>query len=135
MFRGTSGPFTPIPRQDLDVRGVSRIAPKAGLDLVPLFTPELIALGLDRTEFFRPSTKVYPVCRALAEMAWRDNEQAHGLIWNSVRDSSAAAMIIFGDRLSDTDFDLIDTREIATDETLLDELVTAGARAGFRISR
>ncbi len=135
VFRGTPSRFTPIPRQDLDIRGVSQITPKAVLDLVPFFTPELIALGLDPAEFFRPSAKVYPDCRALAEMAWRDNPQAHGLIWTSVRDSSASAMIVFGDRLSEADFDHLGTREIATDSTLLDELVTAGFRAGFRIAR
>lgn len=66
-------------------------------------------------------------CRALAEMAWRDTMRTHRLVWNAVRDISAAAMIFFGDRPSGTDFDPIDGGEIAGDR-----LVTAGGRAGFK---
>ena len=51
----------------------------------------------------------------MAEMAWRDTMRAHRLIGNAVRDSPAAAMIVFGDRPSGTDFDPIDGREIAGD--------------------
>ena len=135
VFRGTPSPFTAIPRQELDSRGVSRITPKKDLALVPLFTPELIALRIDPAQFFRPSAKAYPDCRSLARTAWHDNPAAHGLIWTSVRDSSAMAMILFGDRLSEEDFDHLETREISTDASLLEELVASGSRAGFRISR
>jgi len=54
---GPPGPFTPVPRQDPDIRGVSRIAPEAGLDLVPLFPPEPIVPRWDRTALFRPPAK------------------------------------------------------------------------------
>lgn len=135
LFRGTPSPFSGISRQDLDTRGVSRIAPKKNLKLVPLFTPEILGLGLDPQAVFRPSQRVYPRCRRLAEMAWRDNLEAHGVIWTSVRDNSAQAMVLFGDRLDRADFDAIDTRTIATDASLLDALEVAGARAGFRIQR
>ena len=135
LFRGTPSPVSGIPRQELDTRGVSRIATRKDLGLVPLFTPELLGLGLDPQAVFRPSQLVYPRCRRLAEMAWRDNPAAHGMIWTSVRDNSAQAMVLFGDRLDGADFDEIDTRTIATDASLLDALEAAGARAGFRIQR
>lgn len=135
LFRGTPSPFSGIPRQVLDTRGVSRIAPRKALGLVPLFTPELLGLGLDPRAVFQPSQDVYPRCRALAELAWRDNPEAHGVVWTSVRDSSAQAMLLFGDRLARADFDEIDTRTVATDASLLDAFEVAGARAGFRIQR
>lgn len=135
LFRGTPSPFAGVPRQDLDARGVSRIAPKRDLGLVPLFTPEIVGLGLDPQVVFRPSQLVYPACRRLAALAWRDNPAAHGVIWTSVRDNSAQAMVLFGDRLDRADFDEVDTRTTATDPGLLDALEAAGARAGFRIQR
>lgn len=135
LFRGTPSPFAGVPRQELDARSVSRLAPRRNLDLVPLFTPELLRLGLDAQAVFRPSQLVYPRCRQLAEMAWRDSPEAHGVIWTSVRENSAQAMVLFGDRLDRTDFDEIDTRSIASDASLLDEFEGAGARAGFRIQR
>ena len=41
--------------------------------------------------------------------------RTHRLVWNAVRDISAEATIVFGDRPSGTDFDPIDRREIAGD--------------------
>lgn len=135
VFRGTPSLFSGIARQDLDARGVSRIVPNKDIAFVALFTPEILGVGLDPQVVFRPSQKVYPHCRQIAEMAWRDNPGAHGVIWTSVRDSAAHAVVVFGDRLKRSDFDEIDTRTIGTDPRLLEDFETAGARAGFRIQR
>lgn len=135
IFRGTPSPFSGVARQDLDTRGVSRIAPRKAIEFVALFTPEILGLGLDPQMVFRPSQQVYPHCRRLAEMAWRDNPGAHGVIWTSVRDNAAHAMVVFGDRFDRADFEEIDTRTIATDARLLEDFEVAGARAGFRIQR
>ena len=135
VFRGPPGPFAAVPRQDLETRAASRIAPRVALDLVPLFTPELAAAGLDPAALFRPSASVYGLCRALALTAWRDNPAAHGLIWTSVRDNAAQAMLLFGDRLGADAFDTLDRRTIATHPDLLDAFVETAARGGYRISR
>lgn len=135
LFRGPPGRFATVARQDLDGRAASRIAPRTPLLLVPLFTPELRRLGLDPEAVFRPSETTYAFCRRLAETAWRDNPEVHGLIWTSVRDDSAQAMLLFGDRVGEGDLRVLDTRMAATDAGLLDDLVSAGARAGFRIAR
>lgn len=135
VFRGDPGPFSAVPRQNLDDRGASIIAPKQDLALVPFFTPELKSMRIDPEQFFRPSAAAYPACRSLAERAWNDNGTAHGIAWTSVRDSSAQAMLLFGDRLALDDFDHFGTRDIASDPSLLDDFVNAGERGGFRISR
>lgn len=135
VFREPPGPFASYPRQKLQRRGVSRIAPKADLHLVPFFTPELAGFRLKEAEVFRPVETVYASCRALAEMAWRDNPSAQGIIWSSVRDSQAHAMLLFGDRLAPGDFDVLDIRMVATDPALLDELSDAAERSGTFISR
>lgn len=135
VFREPPGPFAAYPRQKLQNRGVSSIAPKANLRLVPFFTPELAGLGLNEIDVFLRKETVYASCRALARMAWRDNPAAHGIIWSSVRDSQAQAMVLFGDRLAQSDFTVLQIRMVASDRTLLDEFSDAAARSGTFISK
>jgi hypothetical protein len=71
----------------------------------------------------------------LAEMAWRDNPDADGVAWSSVRDSAARAMLLFGDRLGPADFFVESVRLVETDPTLLDELNETAARCGSFIAR
>lgn len=78
---------------------------------------------------------VYPFCRGLAEMAWRDNPDADGIVWSSVRDSAARAMLLFGDRLDPADFSVESVRLVETDPILLDELNETAARCGSFIAR
>lgn len=135
IFRGVPGPFAAIPRFALNARAVSRIAPRRPLRLVPMFAPELRGWGLDPRAVFAPSGPAYRLCRALAAGAWRDNPQAHGLIWTWVRDDSAKAMMLFGDRVGADDIDTLSTRAVHSDEAVLDALRKAGRRAGWIISR
>jgi hypothetical protein len=135
VFRAPPGPFAAYPRHKLKHRGVSRIAPKADLTLVPFFTPELAGFDLREEAVFLPSETVYVACRALAELAWRDNPGAHGIVWSSVRDSAAHAILIFGDRLTPEDFTVLDIRMVANDPTLLDEISDTAARSGAFISK
>ncbi|MFD0982647.1 RES family NAD+ phosphorylase [Tropicimonas aquimaris] len=135
VFREPPGRYASYLRQKLQNRGVSRIAPTADLHLVPFFTPELGSLGLSEDSVFRPAETVYAFCRRLAELAWRDNPTAQGVVWSSVRDSQAHAMVLFGDRLTPSDFDVLETRMVATDPTLLDEFSDTAARSGTIISK
>jgi hypothetical protein len=135
IFRGIPSPYSAVPRQVLDTRGVSILRLRRDMDLVPFFTPELRGWGIDPEEFFRPAATAYASCRALAVQAWREFPNAHGTIWSSIRDSSAQAILLFGDRVSPADFDCAPPRHIDTDAGLLDEFLDAGARAGFLISR
>ena len=135
VFREPPGPFAAYPRHKLQSRSVSRIAPKADLYLVPFFTPEHGGFGLKELDVFHPSETVYGCCRSHAEMTWRDNPGAHGIIWSSVRDSNANAMVLFGDRLNPDDFEILNIRLVATDVTLLDEFSEAADRSGAFISK
>lgn len=114
---------------------MSVIAPVRTLRLVGLFTPELRRYGILPQEMFQPPDSVYPFCRSLAEMAWRDNPDADGIVWSSVRDSAAHAMLLFGDRLDSADFSVESVRLVETDPTLLDELSEIAARCGSFIVR
>jgi hypothetical protein len=135
MFRDPPSKYGGYRRQLLEDRGVSVIAPVRTLRLVGLFTPELRRLGIPPEEMFQAHDSVYPFCRSLAEMAWRDNPDADGIVWSSVRDSAANAMLLFGDRLDPADFSLESVRLVETDPTLLDELGETAARCGSFIVR
>ena len=135
VFRGIRNKYESVRRENLDKYTISSLKTGPALQLVPLFTPELRGLGIDPTEFFRPSDTVYEHCRTLAFRAWRDNPGAHGLVWSSVRDSKADAMLLFGDRLNPSDLGLTSGRLVRTDPTALDDLEVAGQRAGLTIVR
>ena len=126
----TTGPLI-----DIEDRGVSVIAPLKTLRLVGLFTPELRRLGIPSEEMFQAHDSIYPFCRNLAEMAWQDNPDADRIVWSSVRDSAARAMLLFGDRLGPADFSVESVRLVATDPTLLDELNETAARCSSFIAR
>lgn len=135
MFRDPSSKYGGYRRQLLEDRGVSIIAPVKTLRLVGLFTPELRHLGISPEEMFQAHDSVYSFCRALAEMAWRDNPDADGIAWSSVRDNASLAMLLFGDRLGPADFYVESVRLVETDPTLLDELNETAARCGSFIAR
>ena len=78
-----------------------------------------------------PSDAAYGDCRTLGSRAWRDNPDAHGLIWTSVQDSGAHAILLFGDRLNPMHLDVISSRSVRTNPTALGDLETAGRRAGW----
>ena len=135
MFRDPPSKYGGYRRQQLEDRGVSVIAPLRALRLVGFFTPELRRLGIPPEEMFQTHDSVYSFCRALAEMAWRDNPDADGIAWSSVRDNASLAMLLFGDRLGPADFFVESVRLVETDPTLLDELNETAARCGSFIAR
>lgn len=135
IFRDPPSKYGGYRRQLLEDRGVSVIAPERTLRLVGLFTPGLRRLGIPSEEMFQAHDSVYPFCRDLAKMAWRDNPDADGIVWSSVRDSAAHAMLLFGDRLDSADFSVESVRLVETDPTLLDELSETAARCGSFIAR
>ena len=135
VFRGIPNKYQAVPRQLLDDRMISIVRPERSLQLVPLFTPELKAWDLDQAEIFAPRTDVYAFCRALAFRCWRNNPLADGLIWSSVQDSGAQAMLLFGDRIRSAELDVVSSRSVRTDPTALDDLESAGRRGGWFVSK
>jgi hypothetical protein len=105
------------------------------LRLVGLFTPELVGWGLDPAAVLSADEASHAFCRAMAARIWRDNPRADGLIWASVRDSAARAMLLFGGRVGPGDLAGESIRLAAEDESVVDDLVRAGRRAGWKVSR
>jgi hypothetical protein len=135
VFRGTPSRYAAVPRQRLNDRAASVIRPVRSLRLVGLFTPELKGWGLEPEQVLKADEASHDFCRALAARIWRDNPRADGLIWASVRDSAARAMVFFGGRVAAGDLAEIGTRLAAEDESVVEDLVRAGRRAGWKVSR
>ena len=124
-----------VPRQRLDGLTASVLEVRSALSLVPLWRPELIAWGLDVAEFFDLAGAHHPCCRKLAALAWRDNPKAHGMIWRSVRDDSALALLLFGDRAEAGNLAVDSTACIARNLDMLSRIRAIGRRAGIVIGR
>lgn len=124
-----------IPRQMLDDRMISTFETAKDPELVPLFTPEIKGRGIDPKAYFMPSGSAYGDCRTLGYRAWRDNPKAHGLIWSSVQDSGANAILLFGDRLDPRCLVVTFSRSVRTDPAALGDLETAGQRAGWTVAK
>ena len=124
-----------IPRQMLDDRMISTFETAKDPELVPLFTPEIKGWGIDPKAYFMPSGSAYGDCRTLGYRAWRDNPKAHGLIWSSVQDSGANAILLFGDRLDPRCLVVTFSRSVRTDPAALGDLETAGQRAGWTVAK
>lgn len=135
LFRGTPNKYQSIPRQTLDDRTVSSLLLKTDLRLVPLFTPELRKCGIEADEFFKSSITAYDICRDLCFRVWRDNPTAQGIVWSSVQDSGAQAMLLFRDRVEQSALVLNWSKSVRTDHTALDALEDAGSRAGWTITK
>lgn len=135
VFRERPHKFQTIPRQKLEDRACSVIKATGKTLLARLFTPELSAWQLRQNEVFSDDESVYPFCRALARRIWQDNPHADGVCWSSVRDSGATAMMFFGDRITEMDFAVEDTRLVRENPSLLGDLRLTAKRAGITIAR
>lgn len=135
VFRGPAHKYSTVTRQSLNARSIAVLEPVRALHCVPLFTPELRGWGIEERALFLAKSGTYPECRALAQMAHRDNPGADGLIWSSVQDSGAFAMLLFGDRVAKEDLRVLSERRVDADHTALEDLRKAGQRAGWVISK
>lgn len=89
---------------DLEPLAVSRIYPSRELRLLSLASRHLIALKLKKTEVIETPVTDYPKTRALALQWHADYPDIDGLYWTSRQDDEAQACMLFGDRVTETDF-------------------------------
>lgn len=104
------------------------------LVLACLFEPDLNAWGLRRGELIDTLTNSYSTT-ALWALAihdrWRDID---GLVWTSRRCDPKQAYLLFGDRVSETDIEIVSERRIVASNQALGGLRHFGARAGIAIT-
>jgi hypothetical protein len=76
---------------------------KRDLVLVPLFGPDLARWGVSRTHLIDTTAADYHITAQWALAIHQSRPDAHGLIWTSKRCDPQQAVLLFGDRVAETD--------------------------------
>lgn len=125
--------FKTVRLDAVTARRVSRIAPKRDLVLACLFAPDLKAWGVSRTDLIETPKATYGLTARWAEAIHRARPEIDGLIWTSRQCDPDLCIVLFGDRLDEADFDVLDCIEVGSDPTLLLEIRAFGRRAGITL--
>ena len=115
----------------VEARSVSQIAPKRDLRLAGLFTPDLKAWKLRRTDLIDTPKSTYNQTALWAQAIHAADANIDGLIWTSRQCDPERCLILFEDRISESEFDVLERLEVADDAALLLELRGFGRRAGI----
>lgn len=117
----------------VELRSVSRIAPKRDLLVAGLFAPDLKVWGLSRGELIETPKSTYGQTVLWAQAIHRARSDLDGLIWTSRQCDPDQCVILFEDRVSEANFDIHDCIDVSADADLLLELRKFGRRAGITI--
>ncbi len=117
----------------VESRSVSTIAPKRDLLVARLFAPDLKAWGLKRDDLIETPKSTYGQTVLWAQAIHRAQPDLDGLTWTSRQCDPDQCVILFGDRVSEVDFEIRDCIDVSGDASLLLELRTFGQRAGITI--
>lgn len=115
-------------------RSVSRIAPKRDLRLASLFTPDLKAWGIERSDLIDTPKSTYEQTALWAQAIHIAATAADGLIWTSRQCDPDQCVVLFGDRVTEDTFEVLESLDLARDAALLLELRRYGQRAGIVIA-
>lgn len=107
--------------------GVSVITPKRDLTLIELFGHGLRRLGVTAEELTSTDSTDYARTVAWAQRLYESVHRADGLVWMSRQFNAAQALMLFGDRIQQTELDGGMPLELYLGEGL--ELVSAAANA------
>lgn len=113
---------------------LSRVRCRRPLRLATLFEPDLNRWNVKRSMLIDTSASAYGKTVEWA-LAIHANSDVDGLIWTSKRCDPDMAMLFFGDRLSPDDLEEIESRSIASTNTLGKQLEAFAERAGIAIIR
>jgi hypothetical protein len=89
------------------------------LRLVNLTSTGLRAAGLKHSDLFDDDKLNYARTREWAAWCWAQYPDAQGLIWISKQDNQSEAVMLFGDRMSESVADLDNTSHITDHEDLI----------------
>jgi hypothetical protein len=125
--------FKTVPLGSVEARHVSIIAPGRDLSLVKLFAPDLKAWKIARTRLIDTPKSTYGETALWAKAIHTAHRHVDGLVWTSRQCDPDLCLILFGDRIVEDDFDVLESRHVGSDPALLLELRAYGARAAITI--
>lgn len=117
----------------VEARSVSKLAPARDLRLASLFAPDLKAWRLMRTDLIDTPKSTYDQTVLWAQAIHAADATIDGLIWTSRQCDPERCMVLFEDRIAESQFDELERSEVAADAALLLELRGFGRRAGIDI--
>lgn len=115
----------------VQARSVSRISPKRDLLLASLFAPDLKLWGVGRTDLIETPKSTYAQTVLWAAALHRDRADLDGLIWTSRQCDPEQCLVLFGDRVDDRAFEVVEHLDVAANAGLLLEIRDFGKRAGI----
>nr|WP_244564592.1 RES domain-containing protein [Rhizobium sullae] len=125
--------FKTVRLSTVQSRSVSRIAPNKDLAVAKLYSPDLKAWNIARMNLIETPKSTYQKTARWAQALHTAFPDIKGLIWTSRQCDPESCLILFGDRVRESDFDVLDCIDVATNPNLLLELRGYGKRAGITI--
>lgn len=124
-----------VPMQNIEDREYTLIETKRDLNLLSLRAPDLKNYGINRAELIESSAEHYEETALWAQAFHQLLPDIDGLIWTSRQCDPDSCILLFGDRVDESDLKIVETAHaLDADEFLLEEIQDAGARAGIKIS-
>jgi hypothetical protein len=112
----------------------SQLVPVRPLVLADLGSTALRKLGIKRRQLIDTEKDLYPQTRAWAEAIHARRRDVEGLCWVSRQDDSAFALVLFGDRVSETDLTALGaTVDITANGDVYFRLLSLADRIGVKI--
>jgi hypothetical protein len=125
--------FIIVPLEVVLKRSFSQIAHHRDLRLASLFALDLKRLNIERRDSIDTPASTYDQTVLWAKAIHRTHPDVDGLIWTSRRCDPEQCVVLFGDRVPESAFDVVDGHELATDSVLLLEIRDYGRRAGITL--
>ena len=122
-----------IRMQDIHVQIHAKFRVKRTLNLVGLRNPSLNNWGIKQTDLIGSSSKLYRETALWAEAIYNDFPEADGLIWTSRQCDPDDAILFFGGRVDEDDFELISSRD-GQDESFKRDVRQEGKKRGITIT-
>ncbi|MFK0207914.1 RES family NAD+ phosphorylase [Agrobacterium sp. NPDC090283] len=111
----------------------SLIELKRDLVLVPLFAPDLAKWSVSRADLIDTTAADYHITAQWALAIHQSRPDVDGLIWTSKRCDPQQAIILFGDRVAETDLHGISNVPIYSDVGEMRQLATFAARVDITL--
>ena len=122
-----------VPRTAVEERSHSTLLVRRDLRLASLRAPDLLKWGIRREALIGSLPTQYGRTAQWARAIHRQFDDIDGLIWTSNLCDPDDALLLFGDRVTAADVQVVAVRE-GTDGSFLGDVRNAGLRGGIRIS-
>ena len=119
---------------DVHIRTHSELLTNRGLRLVELRNVTLANWSISRWDLISSGPALYDQTVLWAAAVHRDIPNADGLIWTSNQCDPDDACLFFGDRVHESDFTAVRSRDGASDESFVQDVREEGRRRGITLT-